>query len=45
MSVQMTKAETMEKWPCLISADGHAKIDTSLLHFKGSGVAGLDIWE
>mmetsp|Transcript_116837 Transcript_116837/g.342133 ORF Transcript_116837/g.342133 Transcript_116837/m.342133 type:complete len:346 (-) Transcript_116837:90-1127(-) len=50
LSVQLMKAEHMEKWPCLIEAAGHPRIDTRLVRLlgKGAGVAGLggmDIFE
>lgn len=48
--VQLTKADNMDKWPCLIDADGHPRIDTRLVRLftKGMGMGGLggmDIFE
>lgn len=51
ISVQMVKAEAYEKWPCLIEADGHTRIDVRLVRFFTEGMAGmaglggLDIWQ
>lgn len=46
--LQMAKVELMEKWPCLIDAPGHPRVDTSFIgQFKEAlrGVQALDIWE
>lgn len=46
LSVQMTKAEAMEKWPCLIEADGHPHIDTRMVRLFPNGLTGgMDIFE
>lgn len=47
IAVQLVKAEVMEKWPCLIEADGHPQIDTGLLRFftNGLGTGGIDIFD
>jgi len=46
ISIQMQKAETMEKWPSLLEGGAHPCIDTRLVRFltKGAG-SGFDIYE
>lgn len=47
ISVDMTKAETMEKWPCVVQAPGHPHVDTAFLHFNKQmhTMGGLDLFE
>jgi len=48
LAVQLMKAEKMEKWPCLIEAEGHSHIDTRLVRLFAEGIGpgtGLDIME
>lgn len=46
ISIQMQKAETMEKWPCLLEGGAHPHIDTRLVRFLTKGAdSGFDIFE
>mmetsp|Transcript_9236 Transcript_9236/g.23746 ORF Transcript_9236/g.23746 Transcript_9236/m.23746 type:complete len:335 (-) Transcript_9236:60-1064(-) len=33
LSIQLLKVEALQKWPCLIDADGHTNVDTRLIRF------------
>lgn len=50
ISIQMTKAEGMDKWPCLIEEEGHPRIDERLVRIYTQemdrlGPGGIDIFE
>jgi len=41
LSVQLVKAEVLEKWPCLIDAIGHPRIDARLIRFFTGELEGI----